>query len=165
MIKQLSAEEFDRTIQDINGAIELNFNGCKYGMFFDDCPFGEERLLRWFIDLLNIAEKIKTHHYIAYRIPDSSNLWLEFISQEIELSVSLVEDMDRDSILDLYIYQPHKEFKYSHWKESKIRKTSFIDEVILNSQKLLNFISVLNPQLLECGTIQMINAKMNNFKE
>lgn len=45
-IKKMSAEEFDFTKQDIEGIIELNFNGNKYGMFFDDCPFGNERLIR-----------------------------------------------------------------------------------------------------------------------
>lgn len=56
-IKQMSAKQFDQTKQDIEGIIELNFNGNKYGLFFDDCPFGEERLVRWFVDLLTIAKK------------------------------------------------------------------------------------------------------------
>ncbi|MGG4095916.1 hypothetical protein [Paenibacillus lautus] len=102
-IKQMSAKQFDQTKQDIEGIIELNFNGNKYGLFFDDCPFGEERLVRWFVDLLTIAKKIKEHNYVAYRIPDSANLWLEFILQGKELSVSLVEDVDRQSIIDLFI--------------------------------------------------------------
>lgn len=161
----MSAEEFDCTRQDIIGIIELNFNGCKYGMFFDDCPFGEEKLLRWFIDLLTIAQKIKTHNYIAYRIPDSANLWLEFILNGKELSVSLAEDMDRESIVDLFIYQPHKEFKYPHWKESKINVVSFVEEVIINSRKMLNFISVLNPQLLECRRMRILINKLCELSE
>lgn len=120
-IKQMSAEQFDQTKQDIEGIIELNFNGNKYGLFFDDCPFGEERLVRWFVDLLTIAKKIKEHNYVAYRIPDSANLWLEFILHEKELSLSLVEDVDRESIIDLFIDKPYKEFKYSQWNGSIIR--------------------------------------------
>lgn len=75
----MSAEEFDDMKQDIEGLIELNFNGNKYGLFFEDCPFGQERLIRWFTDLLEIAKKIKEHNYVAYRIPDSPNIWIEFI--------------------------------------------------------------------------------------
>ncbi|OME92681.1 MULTISPECIES: hypothetical protein [Paenibacillus] len=41
-IKQMSSKQFDQTKPDIEGIIELNFNGNKYGLFFDDCPFGGE---------------------------------------------------------------------------------------------------------------------------
>jgi len=163
-IKQMSAEQFDQTKQDIEGIIELNFNGNKYGLFFDDCPFGEERLVRWFVDLLTIAKKIKEHNYVAYRIPDSANLWLEFIMQEKELSVSLVEDVDRESIIDLFIDKPYKEFKYSQWNGSKISTVSFVEEVIINANKLLNFISVLNPQLLSSENIQLLKNKVKSVQ-
>lgn len=162
-IKQMSAQQFDQTKQDIEGIIELNFNGNKYGLFFDDCPFGEERLVRWFVDLLTIAKKIKEHNYVAYRIPDSANLWLEFILQGKELSVSLVEDVDRKSIIDLFIYKPYKEFTYSQWKGSIISTVSFVEEVIISSSKLLNFIAVLNPQLLNSENIQLLENKVREL--
>ncbi|MEK4976667.1 hypothetical protein [Bacillus sp. FSL K6-6540] len=162
-IKQMSTEQFDQKKQDIEGIIELNFNGNKYGLFFDDCPFGEERLVRWFVDLLTIAKKIKEHNYVAYRIPDSANLWLEFILHEKELSVSLVEDVDRESIIDLFIDKPYKEFKYSQWNGSIIRTVSFVEEVIINANKLLNFISVLNPQLLNSENIQLLKNKVREL--
>lgn len=155
----MSAEQFDHTKQDIDGIIELNFNGNKHGIFFDDCPFGEERLIRWFIDLLTIAEKIKEHNYVAYRIPDSANLWLEFILEGKELCVSLVEDVDRELILDLFIYEPYEEFRYSHWKGSRISAVSFVEEILTNARKLINFISVLNPQLLKSENIQILQNK------
>lgn len=162
-IKQMSTEQFDQKKQDIEGIIELNFNGNKYGLFFDDCPFGEERLVRWFVDLLTIAKKIKEHNYVAYRIPDSANLWLEFILHEKELSVSLVEDVDRESITDLFIDKPYKEFKYLQWNGSIISTVSFVEEVIINANKLLNFISVLNPQLLNSENIQLLKNKVSEL--
>lgn len=159
----MSAEQFDQTKQDIEGIIELNFNGNKYGMFFDDCPFGEERLIRWFVDLLSIAIKLKEHNYVAYRIPDSANLWLEFILQGKELSVSLVEDVDRESIIDLFIYKPYKEFRYSQWTGSMISIGSFIEEIIINAVKLLDFISVLNPQLLKSENVHILDNKVREL--
>ncbi|MDQ0497192.1 hypothetical protein [Paenibacillus brasilensis] len=159
----MSAEQFDQTKQDIEGIIELNFNGSKYGVFFDDCPFGEERLIRWFVDLLTIAKKIKAHNYVAYRIPDSANLWLEFILQDKELCVSLVEDVDRELLMDLFVYKPYNEFRYSHWKGSMVSAASFNEEIIINAQKLLNFISVLNPQLLKSKNIQILENEVREL--
>ncbi|MGQ8873469.1 hypothetical protein [Paenibacillus sp. TSA_86.1] len=97
-LEQMSAEQFDQAKQDIDGMIELDFNGSTYGMFFDDCPFGNERLIRWFADLLTVAQMIGVNPYVAYRIPDSANLWLEFKAHGEELLVSLVEDTDREVI-------------------------------------------------------------------
>lgn len=108
-------------------------------------------------------QKIKEHNYVAYRIPDSANLWLEFILQGKELSVSLVEDVDRKSIIDLFIYKPYKEFTYSQWKGSIISTVSFVEEVIISSSKLLNFIAVLNPQLLNSENIQLLENKVREL--
>ncbi|WP_236575800.1 hypothetical protein [Paenibacillus sp. USDA918EY] len=160
----MSAEQFDHTKQDIDGIIELDFNGNKHGIFFDDCPFGEERLIRWFVDLLTIANKIKEHDYVAYRIPDSANLWLEFIVEGNELIVSLVEDVDRETIKDFFIHKPYKEFRYSYWKGSRVSQNSFVEEIIINTRKLLNFISVLNPQILKSRNIQVLEDKMSELK-
>lgn len=54
--------------------------------------------------------------------------------------------------------KPYKEFRYSQWKESIISIVSFVEEV-----KLLNFISVLNPQLLESENIKVLENKMHQL--
>ncbi|KGR88890.1 hypothetical protein ACTHQ8_14910 [Lysinibacillus odysseyi] len=103
-----------------------------------------------------LAQKIKEYNYVAYRIPDSANWWFEFIGQENQVCVSLVEDIERDLILDLFIYEPHKEFRYSSWKESLTDIDIFVKETLINAQKLLSFVSVLNPQLLKSENIKMV---------
>ncbi|ETT65623.1 hypothetical protein [Paenibacillus sp. FSL H8-457] len=77
--------------------------------------------------------------------------------------MSLVEDVDRESIIDLFIDKPYKEFKYSQWNGSIIRTVSFVEEVIINANKLLNFISVLNPQLLNSENIQLLKNKVSEL--
>jgi hypothetical protein len=47
MPPKLSAKEFDKIKHDMEGVIELNFNGNKCDLFLEDCSFGEERLIRW----------------------------------------------------------------------------------------------------------------------
>ncbi|MCP1187462.1 hypothetical protein [Paenibacillus sp. 1781tsa1] len=163
-IKQMSAKQFDLTKQDIEGIIELDFNGSKYGMFFDDCPFGNERLIRWFVDLLTIVQKIRIHQYVAYRIPDSANLWLEFKQQGVELQVSLVEDIDREVILDLFITEPNEEFRYSNWNGVNVSSASFTEEIMKNAHQFLDFVTELNPDILQSTSIQILQEKLNDVK-
>ncbi|MEK4363085.1 hypothetical protein MKX68_11530 [Paenibacillus sp. FSL M8-0212] len=163
-IKQMSAKQFDLTKQDIEGIIELDFNGSKYGMFFDDCPFGNERLIRWFVDLLTIVQKIRIHQYVAYRIPDSANLWLEFKQQGVELQVSLVEDVDREVILDLFITERLEEFRYSTWNDVNVSVASFTDEIMKNAHKFLDFVTELNPDILQSTSIQLLQEKLTDVK-
>ncbi|MFS0860011.1 hypothetical protein [Paenibacillus taichungensis] len=163
-IKQMSAEQFDQTKQDIEGIIELDFNGNKYGMFFEDCPFGNERLIRWFVDLITIAKMVKVHNYVAYRIPDSANLWLEFKSQEKELEVSLVEDTDREVILDLFITEPFKEFRYSTWKGANVSMNSFTKEIVSNAREFINFLAVLNSKIMESKNIQILENSLQELE-
>ncbi|WFA84206.1 hypothetical protein [Paenibacillus amylolyticus] len=163
-IKQMSAKKFDLTKQDFEGSIELDFNGSKYGMFFDDCPFGNERIIRWFVDLLTIVQKIRIHQYVAYRIPDSANLWLEFKQQGVELQVSLVEDINREVILDLFITEPLEEFRYSTWKDINVSSASFTDEIMSNAHQFLDFVTELNPDLLQSTSIQILQRKLTDVK-
>ncbi|MGG4108100.1 hypothetical protein AAXB25_29835 [Paenibacillus lautus] len=53
--------------------------------------------------------------------------------------------------------------RYSQWKESIISIVSFVEEVTINASKLLNFISVLNPQLLESENIKVLENKMHEL--
>ncbi|WP_421617418.1 hypothetical protein ACAF76_003395 [Brevibacillus sp. TJ4] len=72
-LKQISAQEFDQDYRDIEGIIEIDFDGHKYGYFYEDCPFGEERLVRWFKDLLTIVIYVNESDYVAYKIPENPN--------------------------------------------------------------------------------------------
>lgn len=163
-IKQMSAKQFDLTKQDFEGIIELDFNGSEYGMFLDDCPFGNERLIRWFVDLLTIVQKIRIHQYVAYRIPDSANLWLEFKQQGVELQVSLVEGIDREVILDLFITEPNEQFRYSNWKDINVSSASFTDEIMKSAHQFLDFVTELNPDLLQSTSIQILQKKLTDVK-
>ncbi|WP_426333781.1 hypothetical protein ACN9MH_29000 [Paenibacillus silvae] len=164
-IKQMSAEQFDQVKQDIDGMIELDFNGSKYGMFFDDCPFGNERLIRWFVDLLTVAQMVKVNDYVAYRIPDSANLWLEFRAHGEELQVSLVEDTDREVILDLFITEPFEEFRYSTWSGVTIDLHTFVEEIIRNTHHFQDFISNLNAKLLKSENVTRMNKKLSDIEQ
>ncbi|MGJ0443806.1 hypothetical protein [Paenibacillus polysaccharolyticus] len=164
-LEQMSAEQFDQAKQDIDGMIELDFNGSTYGMFFDDCPFGNERLIRWFVDLLTVAQMVSVNPYVAYRIPDSAHLWLEFKAHGEELLVSLVEDTDREVVLDLFITEPLEEFKYSTWSGVSINLESFVKEIIRNTHLFLDFISELNAKLLKSENVARISEKLSDLEQ
>ncbi len=164
-LKQMSAEQFDQAKQDIDGMMELDFKGSTYGMFFDDCPFGNERLIRWFGDLLTVAQMVGVNPYVAYRIPDSANLWLEFKAHGEELLVSLVEDTDREVILDLFITEPLEEFKYSTWSGVSIDLKSVVKEIIRNTHLFLDFISEVNTKLLKSENVARMNAKLSDLEQ
>jgi hypothetical protein len=153
-LKLISPDKFDSDYRDIEGIIELDFCGNKYGYYFDDCPFGEERLLWWFKDLLTLVIKIENSDYVAYHIPETLNFWIEFISEGDTLIVSLVEDIVREALLDSFINQPYPEFKYVDWNNVRISKAQFKNEIISNTQKLIHFIEILNPQLLKSNSVQ-----------
>lgn len=164
-LKQMSAEQFDQAKQDIDGIMELDFNGSTYGMFFDEYPFGNERLIRWFVDLLTVAQMLSINSYVAYRIPDSANLWLEFKAHGEELLVSLVEDTDREVVLDLFITEPLEEFKYSTWSGVSINLESFVEEILRNTRLFLDFISELNAKLLKSENVARISEKLSDLEQ
>ncbi|GEC90798.1 hypothetical protein [Brevibacillus brevis] len=162
-MKVITANDFDREYRDIEGIIELDFHGHKYGYYFEDHPFGEERLVRWFTDLLTIALKLQKKDYLAYKIPESSCDWLEFKATNDELRVSLVESFEGGSILELFIAEPSKEFNNSAWSEVLVSKQQVIHEVLSKARKLKCFIEVLNPQILNSKTIKELTSLIDKL--
>lgn len=117
--------------------------------------------------MLRIVIKTQESDYVSYKIPENPNLWFEFITKENRILISLVEDIERDSLFDLFVYEPYKEFKYSDWSNVSILKEEFKREIIKNTQKLVHFIEVLNPQILKSKSIEelvlLLNKASSNF--
>jgi hypothetical protein len=82
-----------------------------------------------------------------------------------ELLVSLVEDTDREVILDLFITEPLEEFRYSTWSGVSINLESFVKEIIRNTHLFLDFISELNATLLKSENVARMNAKLSDLEQ
>ncbi|MED1919774.1 hypothetical protein P4V64_31340 [Bacillus thuringiensis] len=141
----------------------MDFHGHKYGYYFEEHPFGEERLVRWFTDLLTITLKLQKTDYLAYKIPESSCEWLEFKATNDELRVSLVESHEGGSIPELFITEPSKEFKSSTWGEVQVSKQQINQEILSKARKLMCFIEVLNPQIVNSKSIKELTSLIDKL--
>lgn len=74
-----------------------------------------------------------------------------------------MEDIDRETILDLFIYEPLKDFKYSSWNNVRIQSPCLSEEIKRNSRKFLDFIEVLNPQLLKSKHIRKLELLLQEM--
>jgi hypothetical protein len=140
-------KKFDATFNDIEGQIELNFNGNKYGLCHEEVPFGNELLLFWFGLLNNVIFRLEKSSYVAMNIPETSDWFFQFtkIQENIRVDMAKTAIKNRsgfviDSILqDIESYQwRNVEILYEEFKAEVSKKTGMLVEEIksINSELL-----------------------------
>ncbi|MED4781958.1 hypothetical protein [Brevibacillus choshinensis] len=154
--RNIDINEFDEVYGDIEGLFQLTFEGNQIGFYDDDFPFGQEWIVNWLEHLLLIITKIRETGYLAYRLPETRNLWLEFVIKEKTILVSLVEDVDRRELTNLFSLKPLQEFKYGNWSKVEIPILGFKKEVISKTNEFLTQIKELNPEFLRSKTITQL---------
>jgi hypothetical protein len=152
-ISSLDAEEFDAEFNDIEGQIELNFNGNKYGLYHEQVPFGQELLLFWFGLLNSVATKLRKAHYVAMSIPETAASFFEFVKSGEVLKISLVTVATPD-INGFIVESPLSDVVQYGWKDTQVLVQDFQCEVSQKIEELLKELEAINPELLKSKRIR-----------
>lgn len=149
----ISAEDFDKEYGDIEGQIEMDFNGKKEGFVNNELPFGRELLVTW-IKILNlVVKKLNISNYVAFIIPEMDSIWVEFIHKEGLLRVRKVKDKKKD-LDDMIITSPSKYFVTYDWDNVVIDKNDFTEKIMHKTKEFIHDISVINKSLLDSQSIK-----------
>ncbi|HEY9060733.1 MAG TPA: hypothetical protein VIO64_09565 [Pseudobacteroides sp.] len=157
-ISSLDAIEFDASFNDIEGQIELNFNGNKYGLCHNDVPFGQELLLFWFGLLDTVVTRLEETHYVAMRIPETDNAFFEFVRNGELLRISMARTSCSD-ISGFVVDSPFGEIVEYNWKDVQVSLQDFKSEVYRNIDELLKVLETINHELIKSKYIGRFISK------
>jgi len=162
-ISSLDATEFDTEFNDIEGQIELNFNGNKYGFCHEQVPFGQELLLFWFGLLNSVATKLRKAHYVAMWIPETAASFFEFVRSGEFLKISLVT-VARPNGKGFVVESPLSDVVQYDCKEIQVLVQDFQCEVSQKIEELLKELETINPELLKSEHISLFIEEYKSSK-
>ena len=160
-ISSLDAAELDAEFNDIEGQIELKFNGNKYGLCHEQVPFGQELLLFWFGLLNSVATKLRKAHYVAMSIPETAASFFEFVRSGEFLKVSLVTVATSNST-SFILESPLSDVVQYDWKDTRILVQDFQCEVSQKIEELLKELETINPELLKSKCVRRFIEEYNS---
>ena len=101
-INSMSLEEFDKEYDDLEGIIELNFNGSKIGETFEGeiteemyevgC-FQDEWVTLWFRNLIKAAKLLVSNNYVMFSEIEAP-VWIELTKSNNLIKVFLLNTME-----------------------------------------------------------------------
>jgi hypothetical protein len=152
-ISSLDVAEFDADFNDIEGQIELDFHGNKYGFCHEQVPFGQELLLFWFGLLNSVAVKLRKAHYVAMSIPETTASFFEFFRIGEFLKISLVTVATSD-INGFIVESPLSDVIQYDWKDVQVLVQDFQCEVSQKIEDFLKELETINPELLKSKCVK-----------
>ncbi|WP_146172225.1 hypothetical protein [Melghirimyces profundicolus] len=156
ILRKLSVQEFDSEYRDIEGQIELDFCGHKYGYYNQEDPFGDELLITWFVLLNEAASKLNKSNYVALKHIES-DVWFEFLDNKDIIKVSLMY-IDNTFIDKFIVTAPFNNYKYGDWKDVTIKKIDFQIEIQKKTIEFIDSIRKLNQSIIKSQSIKELKA-------
>ena len=136
---------------EIEGFFQLKFDNNIEGYYHDkELSNGEEGLellINWFDLLLEVSENLKINNYVAFQIPEIHNRWIELSLLNENINASLIKDKEEKEIRPIIINTPPKMLEYLNWKNIKILKKDFFEEVAENVKLFVQDLVKLNNKL------------------
>ena len=151
-INSMSLEEFDKEYNDLEGIIELNFNGSKIGISYEGeiteemyeagCFQGEWVTL-WFGNLIEVAKLLINNNYVMFSEVEAP-VWIELVKsndlikvrelREVYHKIEGMEDIDCVSgpLMDTKPIKEEVVFKSGEiiFRDVKMEETSFKENFI-----------------------------------
>lgn len=146
--KKMNLEQMEKE-GGIEGFFQLNLHSVNYGYYHDrELAEGEEGfdiISTWLSNLLEVCLLIDDTKYVAIKDAESYNTWLEFISAADDLLVSQIQS--NSFISEYVITKPLENRVYPEWRDIKVKKEEFIEEVVNKSKKFITDLSQITPLL------------------
>ncbi len=169
-IKKLSAENFDREYNDIEGNFAIEINQYEYGLYYDepieDEQWGWEKLFHWFYAFLEICIELKTENYLLINDIESYNSYIEFKMNGKNVIISYIisnKFLNQTTSFGMgYIEKTQpKPYEYGDWKDVEITYDELKDEVVRVTEQFFKELEKINKNLLESKYI----LRMKNLVE
>ncbi len=175
-IQKLSADNFDREYNDIEGNFAIEINQYEYGLYYDEPieegQWGWERLFHWFYAFLEVCIKLKKEKYLLIDDIESYNSYIEFkvIGKKVIVS-NVISDKVLNQITSFgmgYIEkkQPYP-YEYGDWKDLEITYDELKNEVVKVTEQFFEELEKINKNLLDSKHIlhmKKLVEKVKNIK-
>ncbi len=146
--KTMNLEQIEKE-GGIEGFFQINLHSVDYGYYHNrELAEGEEGfdiISTWLSNLLEVCLLIDDTKYVAIKDTESYNTWLEFISTDNDLLVTVVQS---DSFISEYVItKPIENRVYPEWRDVKVNREKFIEEVVNKTENFITNLSQINPLL------------------
>lgn len=164
--KKMNLEQIEQE-EGIEGFFQLNMHSVEYGYYHNrELAVGEEGfdiISTWLSNLLEVCLLINNTKYVAIKDTESYNTWLEFISADNDLLVSVVQS---DSFISEYVTtKPIENRVYPEWRDIKVKRGKFIDEVVNKTNNFITDLSQINPLLITSQRIIQLQSMLNKVSQ
>ena len=153
----------------IEGFFQLNLPSVDYdyGYYHDmELAEGEEGfdiISTWLSNLLEVCLLIDETKYVAIKDTESYNTWIEFISADNDLLLSVIQS---DSLISEYVItKPLENRVYPEWRDIIVKREEFIEEVINNTKKFISDLTQINPLLCMSRTIVELQSMIEKISK
>lgn len=148
-LKDISLDEFIRIFDgDIEGQIELNFNGKIIGFVNKEVNVAVEWLIWWFTLLNETIYELNKLNSFKMDIPETDGIYIWLEVEEDLINVRKVKGRSNFSNDEI------NEVEQCEWDNIKISKDEFINSIIRASDSLIKEIYNINYRLLEAESIK-----------
>lgn len=150
----------------IEGFFQINLHLVEYGYYHNrELAEGEEGfdiISTWLSNLLEVCLLIDDTKYVAIKDTESYNTWLEFNSADNDLLVSVVQS---DSIISEYVItKPLENRVYPEWRDIKVKRERFIQEIVNKTKDFITDLSQINPLLSMSQRIAQLQSMLDKAK-
>ncbi|WP_046227066.1 hypothetical protein [Paenibacillus dauci] len=151
----------------IEGFFQLNLHSVNYGYYHDrELAEGEQGfdiISTWLSNLLEVCILIDDTKYVAIKDTESYNTWLEFISADNDLLVSVIQS---DSFISKYVItKPLENRVYPEWKDIIVKKEEFIEEVINSVKKFISELAQINSLISMSQRIAQLQSMLDKVSQ
>ncbi|MFS0837396.1 hypothetical protein [Paenibacillus sp. 1P03SA] len=164
--KTMNLEQIEKE-GGIESFFQLNLHSVEYGYYHDrELAEGEEGfdiISTWLSNLLEVCLLIDDMKYVAIKDTESYNTWLEFISADNDLLVSVIQS---DSFISEYVItKPLSNRVYPEWRDIKVKREEFIEEVINNTKKFISDLAQINPFIILSQRIVQLESMLDKVSQ
>jgi hypothetical protein len=163
--KTMNLEQIEKE-GGIEGFFQINLHSVDYGYYHNrELAEGEEGfdiISTWLSNLLEVCLLIDDTKYVAIKDTESYNTWLEFISAENDLLVSVIQS---DSFISEYVItKPLENRVYPEWRDIKVKREKFIEEVVNKTKNFITDLSQINPLLSMSQRIVQLQSMLDKAR-
>ncbi|MGG1663793.1 hypothetical protein [Brevibacillus sp. NRS-1366] len=169
-LSQLSLDEFEGEYGGIlYGQLLIQVNEQRFGSCDPDAPdpirdFFEAPIIAWLGLLCEVVIMKQDHPYVALNSMDEVFLWFEFLDIDDDVLHVALLLVDREYTSNRYLVTEQiNQISQCLWKE-EIKKQELIDEILLKTEKLVNYLETVNPVIINSRSMQGLLKKYDIVK-
>jgi hypothetical protein len=154
--------EFESDVNTVMGQIQLIFNNTEEGFVDKDIPYSGEFLITWFKRLNDVLIQLKEYAFVAMKLPDSDNIWLEFKLNNEEVLISEIK-AEKEIHLENFIVNLPKKRSEFFWCES-ISKDELFNTILDTTKNFMKDVLAINQLLAESKEFKELEDKYNKIQ-